>query len=159
MPIHAHLARAVAAGWVVADEPGVVVCGGGLADGVLELGDEGDGGEGAVAGVGGADDALGRDAAEGGGQAEEFERVFAEAAAEGEALGVLEADRVWDLAFEGVDFEGLGRRRCGCVDGVFARVETQAFGEPDGVGAGNGGAESLDWGEDLLVKIPVDVGL
>lgn len=159
MSVDAHLARAVAACRVVAYEPGVVVCGCGLADGVLELGDKGDGGEGAVAGVGRAEDAFWGDATEGGGQAVELKGVFAEAAAEGETLGVLEADRVRDLAFQGVDFEGLRGRRCGWVDGVFACVETETFGEADGVGAGDGGTEALDWGEDLLVEIPVDVGL
>lgn len=59
-----------------------------------------------------------------------FEGVFAEAAAEGEPLGVLEADRIWNLAFERVDFQrlryGRGRRRG--VDCVFAGVETETFG-------------------------------
>lgn len=112
MSVDAHLARAIAARGVIADEPCVIICGSGLADGVLELGDEGDGWERAMAGVGGADDALRGDAAEGGGEAVEFKGVFAEAAAQSKALGVLEADRVWDLAFQGVDLEGLGGR-CG----------------------------------------------
>lgn len=105
--VDAHLARAVAARGIVADEPGIVIRGCGLADGVLELRDEGDGCEGAAAGVGGAEDAFGGDVVEGGREAVEFKAVFAEAALEGEALGGLEADRVWDLAFEGVDLEGL----------------------------------------------------
>ena len=45
------------------------------------------------------------------------------------------------------------------MDGVFACIETQTFGKPDGVRAGNGGAEALDWREDLFVEIPVNVGL
>lgn len=159
MPVDAHLARAVAACGVVADEPGVIVCGCGLADGVLQLGDEGDGGEGAAAGVDWAHNAFRGDAAEGRGQAVELKGMFAEAAAEGEALGVLEADRVWNLALQRVDLDRLRRRRCRRVDGVLARVETETFGKPDGVGAGNGGAETLDWGEYLLVEIPLDVGL
>lgn len=113
MSIDAHLARAIAACGIVADEPGIVIRGRGLADGVLELGDEGDGCEWAAAGVGGADDALWGDAAEGGREAMKLKGVFAEAAAQREALGVLEADRVWDLAFEGVDLERLeGGGRC-----------------------------------------------
>lgn len=92
MSVDAHLAGAVPAGGIVADEPGIVVCGCGLADGVFELGDEGDGCEGSVAGGGGAADAFRGDANEGGGEAVEVEGVFAEAAMEGEALGVLEAD-------------------------------------------------------------------
>lgn len=43
------------------------------------------------------------------------------------------------------------------MDGVFAGVKAETFGEADGVGAGDGGAEAFDWGEDLLVHIPVDV--
>lgn len=45
------------------------------------------------------------------------------------------------------------------MDGVFPRVKTETFGKSDSVRAGNGGAEALDWGEDLLVEIPVDVRL
>ncbi len=158
MSVDAHLARAVTARRVVAHEPSVVVRRRGLSDGVLELGDEGDGGEGSAAGVGGADDAFRGDAVEGSGQAVEFECVFAEAAAKGQALGVPEADRVRDLAFERMDVEWLRRRRGGRVDGVFACVEAETFGEADGVGTSDGGTEPLDGREDLLVEIPVDVG-
>ena len=97
MAVDAHLPRAVAACGIVADEPGIVVCGGGLADGVLELGDQGDGREEAAAGVDRADNAFRGDAAEGGGQTVELEGVFAETAAEGKSLGVLEPDRVRNL--------------------------------------------------------------
>lgn len=107
MSVDAHLARAIAACGIVADEPGVVIRGCGLANGVLELGDEGDGWEGAAAGVGGADDALRGDAVEGGGEAVKLKGVFAEAAAKRQALGVLEADGVGDLAFQWVDLEGF----------------------------------------------------
>lgn len=114
MSVDAHLARAAAARGIVADEPGVVICGCGLTDGVLELGDEGDGWEGPAAGVGGADDALWGDALQGSGEAVEFKGVFAEAAAQRQALGVLEADGVRDLAFQGVDLEGFeGGGGCG----------------------------------------------
>lgn len=44
------------------------------------------------------------------------------------------------------------------MDGVFARVESEVFGEADGVSAGYWGAEAFDGGEDLLVEVPVDVG-
>ena len=44
------------------------------------------------------------------------------------------------------------------MDGVFARVESEAFGELDGVSSGDWGAEAFDGGEDLFVEVPVDVG-
>ena len=44
------------------------------------------------------------------------------------------------------------------MDGVFAGVKPEAFGEADGVGAGYGSAQAFDWGEDLFVQIPVNVG-
>jgi len=83
--VDAHLARAVAAAAVVADQVAVVVLAGLDADGVLELRDEREGGEGFLAGGGWADDAVGGDGGEGGrgGEAFEDEGVFARAAAQG----------------------------------------------------------------------------
>ena len=108
--VHAHLPGAGGAGRVVADEQGVVVARGVGADGVLELGDEGDGGEGPCAQRGRADDAVRRDVRQGRDQAFEEEGMVAETAAEREAAAVLEADRIGDLAFEREDFVGLRAR-------------------------------------------------
>ena len=99
MPVHAHLPRAVAAAGVVAHEPAVVVRGRGLADGVVELGDDGEGREEAFAGFLRADDAFWSDGVDGGSEAFEDEGMGAEAAAECESRGVFEAFRVRDLAF------------------------------------------------------------
>lgn len=82
---------------------------------------------------------------------------MAEAAAEREARGVLEADGVRDLAFEREDFLGLVGGGGGRADGVFAGVETQAFGQLLGVGFGNGGAKTFNRREYLLVEIPLYV--
>ena len=77
------------------------------------------------------------------------------AAAERQGRAVFEADRVGDLAFEGEDLGVLVRGRAGGgADGVFPCVEAEAFGEVKGVRAGDGRAETLDRGEDLLVKVP-----
>lgn len=71
----------------------------------------------------------------------------------------MEADRVWDLGLEGEDVVLLvGSGGGGRSDRVFARVKTEAFGEADGVGAIDGGAEAFDGWEDLLVEIPFDIG-
>lgn len=98
MAVDAHLPGAVAAGGV-ADEPAVVVPGRLDADGMLELGNKGDGGESALAAGGRAHDAVPGDVRNGRGQPFEHEAVAAEAAAEGQARCVLEADRIRDLAF------------------------------------------------------------
>ncbi len=157
MPIHGHHARAVAARGVVAHEVPVVVPCRLLADRVLELRDDGQGREDAAAGGLRAADPLGADDGEGGGEAGEGEGVVAVAALQREGRAVLEADGVRDLALEGVDVGGLGGGGGGGGDAVSFGVEAEAFGEADGVGAGDGGAEALDGGEDLLVEVPVDV--
>lgn len=158
MPVDTHLPRAVPAAAVVAHEPRVVVPGRVNADGLLELGYDRQRGEGPSAVRRRADDALGRDVGDGDGDAFEDGRVFAETAREREAGAVFEADRVRDLAFQRVDIVRLGRRGGG-GDAVFPRVETETFGEADGIGAGHGGTETLDGREDLLVEVPFDVGL
>lgn len=158
MAVDAELAGAVAARRVVAREPGVVVgaCLG--ADRGFELGDDGEGGEGFGARWGGADDAGGGTAVGGGEQAFEGEGGLAGTAAERQARGVLETDGVGDLGFEGEDVVlRVGAGGGGGGDGVFARVEAEAFGEADSVGAVDWGAEPLDGREDLLVEVPFDV--
>lgn len=158
MPVHGHHARAVAARGVVAHEVAVVVARRLRADRVLELRDDGEGGEDAAAGGLRAGDPLGADDGEGGGEAGEGEGVVAVAALQREWDTVFEADGVGDLAFEGADLGGLGGGGGGGGDAVFLGVEAEAFGETDGVGAWDGGAEALDGWEDLLVEVPVDVG-
>ncbi len=70
----------------------------------------------------------------------------------------MEADGVGDLRFEREDVVLLlGGGGGGGGEGVFARVEAEAFGEADGVGAVDRGAEALDGREDLLVEVPFDV--
>ena len=78
--------------------------------------------------------------------------MFAVAAFEGQADTVFEADGVWNLAFQGRDLLGLVGGGGG--DAVFACIETETFGEVDGVCAWHGCAESLDGREDLLVQVP-----
>lgn len=131
MAVDAYLAGARAAR-SVADEPAVVVGGCLHADGMLELGDESECGEGAITRWGGAEDAGGGDVVDGGGEALEDEGRFAVAAAEGEAGRVLEADGVWDLTFEGGDFVGL--LDGGGAYGIFSRVKAKAFCYLDGIG-------------------------
>ena len=79
--------------------------------------------------------------------------MFAVAAFEGQADAVLEADGVWNLAFQGGNFLGLVGGR-GRGDAVFAGIETKTFGEVDSVCAWHGRAETLDGWEDLLVQVP-----
>ena len=60
------------------------------------------------------------------------------------------------MAFQGADLLHLVRG-CGGRDAVFPRVQTQTFGEVDGIGTGHGGTETFDGREDLLVEVPFDV--
>ena len=72
-----------------------------------------------------------------------------------EARARLEADLIRDLAFQRTDIlDAIGRGARRRTDAVFAGVESQALGQVDGIGAGDGGAETLDGGEDLLVEVP-----
>lgn len=158
MPVDAHLARAVAASRVVAREPGFVVGARLGAEGAFELRDDGERAECCGTRRGGAGYAGGRAAVCRRDEAFEEEGGLAGAAAQGQACRVLEADRVRDLGLEGEDVVLLVGTGGGGGDGVFTRVEAKAFGEADGVGAIDGGAEALDGREDLLVEIPFDVG-
>lgn len=107
MAVYAHLPGAVTAGAVVADEVAVVVFRRLDPDGVFELRDDGQSGEGALAVFGRAPDAFRCGVGYGSGQAFEEEGLLAEAALEGQAGAVFEANGVWDLAFERADFLSL----------------------------------------------------
>ena len=82
MAVDAHLPRSVPAAAVVADEVAIVVPGRLDPDGVFELSDHGQCGEGAFALRCRADDTFGGDVGDGGGDAFEEEGVFAGAAFE-----------------------------------------------------------------------------
>lgn len=161
MPVHGHGPRADPTARVIAHQPSVIIAACVRANGMFELRDERDGGEGFAAVGLRADDARRGDAGDAGGEAFEGEGVPAEAAGEGEAGAGFEADGVWDL---GLQWKDLGALIGGCAaaavgDGVLARVEAEAFGESDGGGAGHGSAESFDGREDLLEEVPFYVGL
>lgn len=76
---------------------------------MLELRDNGEGREDALAGVSGADDALRSNYVDGREQALKREGVLAVTALKRQTCGVLEADRVRDLAFQRRDFLRLIR--------------------------------------------------
>ena len=158
MAVHAHLAGAVPAGGVVADEVAVIVLGRLHADRVFQLGHDSQGGEDASASGGAADDALGRDIRKAGHQPFEDERVAAMSTGQRQSRAIPEADGVRDLAFERGDVGFLGLSCCGS-DAVFLRVEAETLGEVDGVRAGHGSTETLDGWENLLVEVPVCVWL
>ena len=126
MSIDAHLPRAVPTAAVVADEVGVVVSGRVGPDGVFELGDDSQRGEGASAVWRWADDAFGGDVGDGNGDAFEERCVFAETAFERESSAVFEPDRIRNLTLQWADLLRLvrGRRRS---NAVFLRVETETF--------------------------------
>ncbi len=127
-------------------------------DGALDLGDDGESWEDSFATLGGTDDSLGGNGLYGRDQTLEVECVFAETTLKREASRVLEADGVRDLALEWGDFLCLVGGGVG-ADGVFTSIETETFSQMNGIGSGDGGAETLNWGEYLFVQIPLYVRL
>ena len=82
--------------------------------------------------------------------------MFAETACERQSNAVFEPDRIWYLAFKRADLLRLVRRsRRG--NAVLSRVEPETFGKVDGIRAGDGGTETFDGREDLLIEVPFDV--
>ena len=171
MPVDAHLARARAAGGVVAAQPARVVARHVPLELRVELRGQRERRQHGAARRRGAADALvadrpgarllfvgGRLVPPRGEHAEVGEDVLAGAAAEAQRRRVLEAHGVRDLRLERLD--ARVRRAAvvgGAADAVLARVEAEAVGEAGDVGARDWRAEALHRGKDLLVEVVVDV--
>ena len=84
-------------------------------------------------------------------------------AAKREARAGFEADGIWDLGFQGAEMLEVVLPRCSSSscgrgsDAILPRVQSQAFRQLHGVGAGQGSAQAFYGREDLLVEVPVYV--
>lgn len=160
MSVDGHAPRAVPAGRVITHEPALVVTIGEIADRVLDLGDKGKGSEEGATGRGRADDSLGGNTVEGGGETQEGEGVLAGETFECEARTVLVTNFVGKLGFQGCNvLDGVCARGTRCAEAVLASIKAEAFGELACVCAVDGGAETFDGRKDLLGKVPIYVWL
>lgn len=167
MSVDANLARAIAALWVVADEPVGVVSRYVLPDLAFQLRDDGYRGKETLASSVGALKTVVCDdgflpfifcSSGGWDETTEVERGFTRQTPQLKWQCVFKADRIRDLAFEGLQIicPAGGCLRDG-ADAVFTRVQSQTISKLCNIRATDGSAETFDWWKDLLVKVVINI--